>query len=75
MSSVSPSVPAPARSMSAVPRSVWIGGGLLCAVTAGLASALVMRTAPEPVAALATSILWFVVPSLPPSPLPVCGLG
>jgi len=35
--------------MSAVPRAVWIGGGLLGAVTAGLAGALVMRSAPQPV--------------------------
>ena len=47
MSVVSQDASAPVRSMSAVPRSVWIGGGLLCAVTAGLASALVLRT-PEP---------------------------
>jgi outer membrane lipoprotein SlyB len=47
MSVVSQDAAAPVRSMSAVPRSVWIGGGMLCAVTAGLASALVLRT-PEP---------------------------
>jgi outer membrane lipoprotein SlyB len=50
MSAVSPESNVSARSLSAVPHAVWIGGGLLCAVTAGLASALVMRTAPEPVA-------------------------
>jgi len=50
MSAVSPDSNVPARSLSAVPHAVWIGGGLLCAVTAGLASALVIRTAPEPVA-------------------------
>ena len=52
MSSV-PQDAVPVRSMNAVPRSVWIGGGLLCAVTAGLASALVLRTpaTPTPVAA------------------------
>jgi outer membrane lipoprotein SlyB len=49
MSAVSSEANIPARSLSAVPHAVWIGGGLLCAVTAGLASALVMRTAPEPV--------------------------
>jgi len=60
MSPVSHDSTVPARSMSAVPRAVWIGGGLLCAVTAGLASALVMRTAPQPVA---------VAPAATPAPL------
>jgi len=60
MSPVSHDSTLPARSMSAVPRAVWIGGGLLCAVTAGLASALVMRTAPQPVA---------VAPAATPAPL------
>ena len=50
MSPASPDSTVPARSMSAVPRAVWIGGGLLSAVTAGLAGALVMRSAPQPVA-------------------------
>jgi outer membrane lipoprotein SlyB len=48
---------ASARSLSAVPHAVWIGGGLLCAVTAGLASALVMRTAPEPVAVAPAAVV------------------
>jgi len=60
MSPASHDSPVPTRSMSAVPRAVWIGGGLLGAVTAGLASALVMRTAPQPVA---------VAPAAPPAPL------
>ena len=59
MSSASHDSPIPARSMSAVPRAVWIGGGLLGAVTAGLAGALVMRSAPQPVA---------VAPAAAPSP-------
>src|SRR5688572_17526451 len=50
MSSASHDSTVPARSMSAVPRAVWIGGGLLGAVTAGLAGALVIRSAPQPVA-------------------------
>ena len=50
MSSASHDSSVPARSMSAVPRAIWIGGGLLGAVTAGLAGALVMRSAPQPVA-------------------------
>ena len=49
MSTASHDSPVPTRSMSAVPRAVWIGGGLLGAVTAGLAGALVMRSAPQPV--------------------------
>ena len=48
MSSATHDSPVPARSMSAVPRAVWIGGGLLGAVTAGLAGALVMRSGPQP---------------------------
>jgi len=56
MSAVSPDSTVPARSMSAVPHAVWIGGGLLCAVTAGLASALVLRSAPEPVAVVPTAV-------------------
>ena len=57
MSAVSPESNVSARSLSAVPHAVWIGGGLLCAVTAGLASALVMRTAPEPVAVAPATVV------------------
>ena len=57
MSAVSSESNVSARSLSAVPHAVWIGGGLLCAVTAGLASALVMRTAPEPVAVAPAAVV------------------
>lgn len=40
-----------APSTSSVPRAVWIGGGLLCLVTAGLAGALITRSVdPAPAA-------------------------
>jgi outer membrane lipoprotein SlyB len=44
----------PASRLGAVPRAVWVGGGLLSLVTAGMAGALIMRAAsvePEPPAA------------------------
>jgi outer membrane lipoprotein SlyB len=41
----------PASGFGAVPRAVWVGGGLLSLVTAGLAGALIMRPASvEPIA-------------------------
>jgi outer membrane lipoprotein SlyB len=43
------------QSMSAVPRAVWIGGGLLALVTAALAGALVMRSVEPASTALATT--------------------
>jgi outer membrane lipoprotein SlyB len=44
MSAELQNTPAPAASLSAVPRAVWIGGGLLAMATAGLAGALAMRS-------------------------------
>ncbi len=64
--------PAPV-SVTAVPRAVWIGGGLLSLVTAALAGALIMRsTAPAPVlpaSAAASAALMAAAPAaLPSSP-------
>ena len=51
-------------STGSVPRAVWIGGGLLCLITAGLAGALITRSVdsthgaadtPSPQAAQATA--------------------
>lgn len=62
--------------MSAVPRAVWIGGGLLSLVTAALAGALIMRSvepAPTLAAATAASAAAQPVPLTPaaaPSPAP-----
>ena len=72
MSAVSPDSTVPPRSMSAVPHAVWIGGGLLCAVTAGLAGALVMRSAPEPVAVAPTAVPAAVVATAAP---PITGVS
>ena len=45
----------PTHSTSSVPRAVWVGGGLLSLVTAGLAGALIMRSAgPAPAPVVAT---------------------
>jgi outer membrane lipoprotein SlyB len=49
----------PLRTTRPVPRAVWVGGGLLSLVTAGLAGALIMRTAgpaPEPVVATPATV-------------------
>lgn len=44
MDSATQNVSSSSPSTSSVPRAVWIGGGLLCLVTAGLAGALVTRS-------------------------------
>jgi len=52
-------MPEPIRTTSSVPRAVWVGGGLLSLVTAGLAGALIMRSAgpaPAPVAATPATV-------------------
>jgi len=44
MNSAHQNVPSQTTSSGSVPRAAWIGGGLLCLVTAGLAGALITRT-------------------------------
>ncbi len=58
---------------SSVPRAVWIGGGLLCLVSAGLAGALITRTvdAPPTAAAPAAADTTLVAQAkTPPAPTP-----
>ena len=64
------SVPAP--SISTVPRAVWVGGGLLAVVSAGLAGALIMKPAgPAQTAAVVTPAPTVVAASAVPQPVPL----
>ncbi len=55
--------PHPSGSIGAVPRAVWIAGGLLCVVTAGLAGALITRTEQPPSPAVTVASATVDVPS------------
>jgi outer membrane lipoprotein SlyB len=50
-------------SIGAVPRSVWVAGGLLCVVTAGLAGALIMRAVQPPSPAVGVASAAVEVPN------------
>ena len=54
------------KSSAAVPRAVWVGGGLLALVTAALAGALVMRSIESPPAPAApTTVVGMTAPAVP----------
>lgn len=63
-------------STSSVPRAVWIGGGLLCLVTAGLAGALVSRSVDSTPAAPAATVVAEakVAPAAAAPSCPNCGV-